>query len=353
VYSTLPHTYLSLEQQQRGGADEKRHTTQQDRTGIEGRGQQLTLTVDRQTRYKKGLIERLNNSLGRDNIEANATATQAAGKISEKSIYIAMSNTAEISGKKRGIEDVTASDEHDKGEGMDVDGKVMENNSIAIQVNEHTETTKGLLSSIDSIVEAFQQRGDSGKPATSFFPELLQNVAMQLMTLKSTQREATLMVEQKARKVQQRKVETESGHLVLQNLAYEKNHLLREISSCRDYTTTHLSQMTADETNDGDTHTESGSNKLGKPSSRNEDDEQMISKFVGHNVNRPKDRTQHQEVLDFITHDIGERTTLKQQLEEVKSERTKVEKESVSKRKYVYTGIILNLAYCHMQNACL
>lgn len=108
------------------------------------------------------------------------------------------------------------------------------------------EATESLLDSIQSIVEQFED-GETPPPPKSL-QSSLQESTKHLLTLKQCQRSLGLRLgSELSQELLKKRRHVENQALLLQNLLYERNHLLKEIRSCKRLECPHLLQMAKDE----------------------------------------------------------------------------------------------------------
>ena len=84
---------------------------------------------------------------------------------------------------------------------------------------------------------ACRSKGDGGlsKASASTVAALTNDVAAASVTLKMEERRGLLATEACKQVVQDDKAALDQHHLQLQNLLYERNHLLREIERCKSF----------------------------------------------------------------------------------------------------------------------
>ena len=192
-------------------------------------------------------------------------------------------------------------------------------NVIGPYAEKHNESTAKLIKTIDLIAAAFTGSQGSNEDTA----HLLEDAAIHFINLRESQRQASLLIEEKAEQVRKRRSETEAGNLILQNLLYEKTYVEREIATCRDCPTKELAKMACEE--EGEDVTAVSQDQV----------HEIITQFLGRDINQSKDRDTHQFLLNFIAQEMKDRENLKAELEQVKQERTKVETESESKRRFL------------------
>lgn len=209
---------------------------------------------------------------------------------------------------------------------MDVDAVPIHSASDTLEchVRQHMDSMSLLLETIDTIAESVTDPSSSTPKQT--INELLNISSRHFISLKQSQRNACVTLQQHlARDLTLRRNNLESGRLQLQNLAYERAHLLREIGSCRrigDGDLRELECMAIGEMPHAPVESDSDGVTVttGDSGSR----EATIAKFLSTltsasasasaNALASKTRPQHQAILDSLTAQIESRKTSSHQL---------------------------------------
>jgi Fms-interacting protein/Thoc5 len=101
----------------------------------------------------------------------------------------------------------------------------------------HSYAVKGFLDELDTI--------ESTKPMDSM--KILSSASSMLVDVKSSQRDLFKLLDSVMQDRASKRDELERKKLLLQNLAYEKNHLKAQLDACKEYPTPHLERMSRDE----------------------------------------------------------------------------------------------------------
>jgi hypothetical protein len=106
-------------------------------------------------------------------------------------------------------------------------------------------TSNALQTSLERIRKNAQWLIDSidSPVSESAIKDLLKEGALSLTDMKSFNRAAMFTVEQGKQKVNAALVDADARHLELQNLLYEKAHLLRQIQKCREFPTPEFDKL--------------------------------------------------------------------------------------------------------------
>ncbi|CAN0071363.1 unnamed protein product, partial [Discosporangium mesarthrocarpum] len=116
---------------------------------------------------------------------------------------------------------------------------------------EHQKRFELLSNEIEKMITSIaSQATDGGAKGMNGKAELARAIlaAQGVMTeMKASSRRTFVAIEGLRKKVSASKEEMDADHLQLQNLLYEKDHILRETKLCRDFTTVEVDRMEEDE----------------------------------------------------------------------------------------------------------
>eukprot|EP00592_Proboscia_alata_P015149 CAMPEP_0194394340 /NCGR_PEP_ID=MMETSP0174-20130528/123802_1 /TAXON_ID=216777 /ORGANISM="Proboscia alata, Strain PI-D3" /LENGTH=710 /DNA_ID=CAMNT_0039190131 /DNA_START=154 /DNA_END=2286 /DNA_ORIENTATION=+ len=256
---------------------------------------------------------------------AKSTRAAAAAAASKTKSKVKPSLTKAISTKKAAITPVKAQEKPVVNElplmDVDVDTAPIHSASDTLEchVRQHMDSMSLLLETIDTIAESVTDTTSTSPTSKQTINELLNISSQHFISLKQSQRNACVTLQQHlAADLTLKRSNLESGRLQLQNLAYERAHLLREIGSCRrigDGDLRELECMALGEL-PADLPVESDSGR-----------EATIAKFLSTltsasaatasantNALASKTRPQHQAILDSLTAQIESRKQSSQKL---------------------------------------
>jgi hypothetical protein len=115
-----------------------------------------------------------------------------------------------------------------------------ESEGIANFINLHNEAVKCFLDELDTI--------ESTKPIDSM--KVLSSASSLLVDVMSSQRDLFKSLESVLENRANKRDKLERRKLLLQNLTYEKNHLIAQLDACKKYPTPHLERMSREELRD-------------------------------------------------------------------------------------------------------
>eukprot|EP00592_Proboscia_alata_P026965 CAMPEP_0194444938 /NCGR_PEP_ID=MMETSP0176-20130528/127563_1 /TAXON_ID=216777 /ORGANISM="Proboscia alata, Strain PI-D3" /LENGTH=942 /DNA_ID=CAMNT_0039271409 /DNA_START=148 /DNA_END=2978 /DNA_ORIENTATION=+ len=171
---------------------------------------------------------------------AKSTRAAAAAAASKTKSKVKPSLTKAISTKKAAITPVKAQEKPVVNElplmDVDVDTAPIHSASDTLEchVRQHMDSMSLLLETIDTIAESVTDTTSTSPTSKQTINELLNISSQHFISLKQSQRNACVTLQQHlAADLTLKRSNLESGRLQLQNLAYERAHLLREIGSCR------------------------------------------------------------------------------------------------------------------------
>ena len=172
----------------------------------------------------------------------------------------------------------------------------------------HSEACKHLLLITEELIE------DNGRVDDE---DLMLKSYECLVRLKSSQRSACHNLAMKSDELKRQKAQLEASELARHNLIYEKDHLLREIASYKDFENKETIKLCESE------GFASVSSYLGRLS-----DEKDI-------LVEPMDQSTHKNVMDRLTQEIEERKKLQEELENFQTECIRIEKDTSKKTSFL------------------
>uniref|UniRef100_A0A6U2L6P8 THO complex subunit 5 n=1 Tax=Leptocylindrus danicus TaxID=163516 RepID=A0A6U2L6P8_9STRA len=173
--------------------------------------------------------------------------------------------------------------------------------TISDSITTHHKACASLLSLVDDVVSDPME-----------LESRLMSSYEALVTMKSSQRSAFLLLADKSNELKEHKSKLEASQLISQNLDYEKAHLKREIKLCREHDQNELEQLCRSEGQSVSSYLE----KIGP-------------------VDAPMDHKSHQKILDKLSNEIEVRQRLEQELRSIIDESSRIKNETSSKRAFL------------------
>ena len=229
-----------------------------------------------------------------------------------------------------------------------------------------SQATEALLASIQSIIDHYEKSETSTEGERTSPSQILQKSVGHILTLKQSQRSLGLKLgSDLSQELDGKRREVENQALLLQNLLYEKNHLIKEIRSCKRFECPNLLKMSKDELEiidetDPNIDTNTNTNTKGasasasaNTSTSNDDDEaadKIIDRFLAppsksgkqtNNANNKKtnyshrDTARHSYNLSKMHSELTTRGTLHSKLLKAKKTKSALLEDLSKKRKFL------------------
>ena len=224
-------------------------------------------------------------------------------------------------------------------EGIDV-----KDHHISDAYSNSKRATDSLLASIQSIVKHYEDPGTNDDNDDT--PRILQESAKQILTLKQSQRSLGLKLgSDLSEELSKKKRQVENQALLLQNILYEKNHLLKEIRQTKRLACPNLLKMAKDELKiesdpkDAATNQDDNGNDTDVDTDADADADAIIDRFLAppnasENYTH-KDPARHSYNLSKMHSELTTRGTLHTKLLKAKKQKSALLEGLTKKRKFL------------------
>lgn len=157
-----------------------------------------------------------------------------------------------------------------------------------------SQATEALLASIQSIIDHYEKSESSTEGERTSPSQILQKSVGHILTLKQSQRSLGLKLgSDLSEELDGKRREVENQALLLQNLLYEKNHLIKEIRSCKRFECPNLLKMSKDELeiiNETDPNIDTNTTGASASTSTSNDDDEAADKIIDRFLAPPSKR---------------------------------------------------------------